>query len=309
MTPLDFQEIKLDKYKKNKNFSGPSKNNIIQNIPWRLHLLVCSLGFLVIITMSYGFYLGNHVAVKYAPLVDAAMEIKLEATTAHLWVEELISGDRFEDINEVKKHLDQAQWYASAMLEGGENPEGKFIPLKNPVLRGEVEKIFQKINTFRKITDQRFEAIQESGTGTQIDQRYDAIFRDFIGQADRVESKLQAEIATEIKIFKIVQTTLILISFLLIGVIVWVFHRFERRRSSDIQLINATNEELQKALQEIKTLRGIFPICGYCKKIRDEQGHWNQLEAYIHNHSEAEFSHGICPDCYRKQIEELEKNG
>ena len=248
-------------------------------------------------------------AIKYAPLMDAAMEIKLEATTAHLWFEELISGDRFEDINEVKQHLDQAQWYASAMLEGGENPEGKFIPLKNPILRGEIEKVLQKIKTFREITAQRFEAIQESGTGTLIDQQYDAVFRDFIGQADRVESKLQAEIATEIRVFKIVQTTLILISFLLIGVIVWVFHRFERRRSSDLQLINVTNENLQQALLEVKTLRGIIPICGHCKKNRDEKGLWNQLEIYIHNHSEAEFSHGICPDCYRKQIEKLEEDG
>ena len=294
---------------KNINYPGLSKNTGVQSIPWRLHLLVCSLGLLVIVTISYGFYLGNHMAVKYAPLVDAAMEIKLEATTAHLWFEELVSGDRFEDINEVKHHLDQAQWYASAMLEGGENPEGNFIPLKDPILRGEIEKVFKKINTFREITDKRFEAIQESGAGTQIEQRYDAVFRDFISQADRVESKLQAEIATEIKIFKIVQTTLILISFLLIGIIVWVFHRFERRRSSDMQLINATNEKLQKALQEVKTLRGIFPVCGHCKKIRDERGRWSQLETYVHNHSEAEFSPGICPDCYRKQIEKLENDG
>lgn len=55
--------------------------------------------------------------------------------------------------------------------------------------------------------------------------------------------------------------------------------------------------ELQKALAGIKTLRGLIPICSGCKKIRDDQGCWNQLESYIRDHSEAEFSHGICPDC------------
>ena len=54
----------------------------------------------------------------YAPLVDAAMEIKFEATLAHLWFEEIISGDRHEDISEVWKHQDQAEWYAKAMAMG-----------------------------------------------------------------------------------------------------------------------------------------------------------------------------------------------
>ena len=58
--------------------------------------------------------------------------------------------------------------------------------------------------------------------------------------------------------------------------------------------------DLQTALSEIKMLKGILPICASCKKIRDDQGFWNQVEIYIRDHSEAEFSHGICPDCMKK---------
>ncbi|MDA3835203.1 MAG: hypothetical protein PF495_17600 [Spirochaetales bacterium] len=65
-------------------------------------------------------------------------------------------------------------------------------------------------------------------------------------------------------------------------------------------------KELQNALNEIKTLKGIIPICSYCKKIRDDEGVWNRLEAYIHSHSDAEFSHGACPECYKKQMEALD---
>ncbi|MDP2157301.1 MAG: hypothetical protein Q8K68_06300, partial [Nitrospirota bacterium] len=61
------------------------------------------------------------------------------------------------------------------------------------------------------------------------------------------------------------------------------------------------------ALAEVRTLSGMLPICASCKKIRDDKGYWSQLEAYITNHSEAFFSHGICPDCFDKQINELEK--
>jgi|GEM_PF-1856100 len=56
-------------------------------------------------------------------------------------------------------------------------------------------------------------------------------------------------------------------------------------------------EALEIALDEIKTLKGIVPICAKCKKIRDEKGHWNTLESYIEKHSDASFSHGVCPEC------------
>jgi PAS domain S-box-containing protein len=65
-------------------------------------------------------------------------------------------------------------------------------------------------------------------------------------------------------------------------------------------------EELQKAVHEIKALRGIIPICAYCKKIRDDEGYWYQVEEYISNHSGADFSHGMCPDCYKKYVDDFE---
>lgn len=58
--------------------------------------------------------------------------------------------------------------------------------------------------------------------------------------------------------------------------------------------------ELKAAFERIKTLSGLLPICSECKKIRDDQGYWNLLEAYIEKHADVEFSHGICPDCLKK---------
>lgn len=63
--------------------------------------------------------------------------------------------------------------------------------------------------------------------------------------------------------------------------------------------------ELREALEEVKTLRGIVPICANCKKIRDDEGYWHQVEAYIEKHSQAKFSHSICPECARKLYPEL----
>ena len=59
---------------------------------------------------------------------------------------------------------------------------------------------------------------------------------------------------------------------------------------------------VEEKLSEIKVLEGILPICCSCKKIRDDEGDWNQMEIYIDRHSEAEFSHGICPDCMKSYL-------
>jgi hypothetical protein len=71
----------------------------------------------------------------------------------------------------------------------------------------------------------------------------------------------------------------------------------ERKRAEDER--EELIDKLQTALSEVKTLSGLLPICSSCKKIRDDQGHWNQLETYILAHSEAEFTHGFCPDCLK----------
>jgi phosphoserine phosphatase RsbU/P len=66
-------------------------------------------------------------------------------------------------------------------------------------------------------------------------------------------------------------------------------------------------KELKKALDELKILQGIIPICSFCKKIRDDRGYWSHVEAYISQHSEAQFSHSICPECGKKHYPNFSK--
>ena len=66
--------------------------------------------------------------------------------------------------------------------------------------------------------------------------------------------------------------------------------------------------ELQKALEKVKVLSGLLPICASCKDIRDDKGYWKQVEVYIRDHSEAEFTHSICPDCTKRLYPKLHKN-
>lgn len=74
-----------------------------------------------------------------------------------------------------------------------------------------------------------------------------------------------------------------------------------RQKQRELEL---NNRELQAALNQIKTLHGILPICSFCKQIRNDQGAWQRLEEYIQHHSEAEFSHSICPKCAKEHYPE-----
>lgn len=74
----------------------------------------------------------------------------------------------------------------------------------------------------------------------------------------------------------------------------------EVQRRKALQAVAGKNQELMAALEEIRTLRGILPICMHCKQIRDESGGWVRLEKYVQEHSHAEFTHGVCPACLKK---------
>jgi len=74
-----------------------------------------------------------------------------------------------------------------------------------------------------------------------------------------------------------------------------------------LDLLSQKNDALERALSEVKTLEGLLPICAECKKIRDENDQWHQFEAYVKDHTSANFTHGYCPECYKKALEEIKK--
>lgn len=83
-----------------------------------------------------------------------------------------------------------------------------------------------------------------------------------------------------------------------------IVHDIFERKKIEIERENLIRE-LQNALSEVKMLRGFLPICAACKKIRDDKGYWNQIEAYISAHSDAQFSHGLCPECAKRLYPDL----
>lgn len=72
-----------------------------------------------------------------------------------------------------------------------------------------------------------------------------------------------------------------------------------------IRMLRLTNAELSAALAEVKELKGLVPVCAWCKRIRDDQGYWDSMEAYISSHTKATFSHGICPECKARMMADV----
>jgi len=105
-------------------------------------------------------------------------------------------------------------------------------------------------------------------------------------------------------IHEIWMRTIICVLFILFGIYAQVVVNKRRALEKEREKIIA---ELQKSLEEIKTLRSILPICSSCKKIRDDKGYWHKLESYFAEYSQTDFSHGICPECMNKLYPDFSK--
>ena len=224
----------------------------IKTFTWWWYLLIIITISALTSMIVYSFHKSIRMNTVYAPLIDAAMEIKLKATMAHLWFEENLSGDRHEEMDVVWKFLDQADWYSQAMLEGGKNPEGTFIPLDDAEMRQNIFNVQAKLSEFRDITKQRLAARKISGPGTDIDQQYDKVFMIFINQADEVEARLKQIMAQDLRKFQFTQTTLIIICLLLSVFVGTVFYRFERQRTKNLIALHNTNENLEIEISKRK---------------------------------------------------------
>jgi PAS domain S-box-containing protein len=202
--------------------------------------------------MTLIYIVGHRMASEHAPLVDATMETKFEATIAHLQLEEMISGDSDVSLEEVLDHIDEADWYARAMLEGGTNQEGIFVAVSDPRVRGDVLLVRDKLAELRELTRQRWNQRDNAGVGTLIYQRYDAVFNAVIEQADLVETDAQNMIARDLGRFSTGQMVLIIVCVLLTVGAGMAFGRFARNQLNYEKELIALNQQLDTSVQQLR---------------------------------------------------------
>ncbi|MCU7797909.1 MAG: EAL domain-containing protein [Candidatus Thiodiazotropha sp. (ex Myrtea spinifera)] len=233
----------------------------------KLHFNHLLMGFLLAMSVSltttiFLLYTGERMATRHSPLIDAANEIKLNATQGHLWFEEILSGDSHEDIDRVWEYLEQADWYALAMLEGGTNSKGVFFPLTDTDMRLHIESVRAALHEFDQVAYQRYLNRQSSPPGSDIDQAFDRIFNDFMGKAEHVERLLKHLIDRDLKNFRKMALLLISLSISISMVIAYVLYRHEKQRLAHVSAIEQANVEIQKTHTELNYLAHFDSLTG-----------------------------------------------
>ena len=146
---------------------------------WLGYFLIFTVGTIMTALLALSFRAGLFMSTTSVPLDDASMEITQKITTAHLWFEEILSGDLHHGgLEEVWDQINKADWFAESMLNGGTGPAGKINPLKDPKLREQAEDIKRKIALFKEVTKERYDEKIKSDAGTEIDDRFDLVFHD-----------------------------------------------------------------------------------------------------------------------------------
>jgi signal transduction histidine kinase len=217
-----------------------------------IYMLTILVSLIVSGTVLYGFYKGSEMNNLYVPLIDASMEIKIESTSAHLWLEEIVSGDLDEELDQVWRHLDKADWYAQAMLTGGANEHGIYLPLKNNIMRGHIERVRDQLTIFRDVAKQRYQRRIIAGPGTDIDQYYDTIFNELISNVDYVEHELKEIMETDKKEFWYNELFLVGFFALLLVCMGFIYWRFNRQRLGYISYLYHAKSKLDKEVIEHK---------------------------------------------------------
>ncbi|MFK5969549.1 MAG: response regulator [Candidatus Marithrix sp.] len=194
-------------------------------------IIIVISGILGIIETNRLYVISKNIGIKNAPLADAAMEIKLTATTAHLWFEEIIVGmEEKEVIEKVWKLLDDSLWYVNAIISGGKNTKGIFYPVNDNIIEAKLLSIKNNITKFREIAQLRF----QNNFGRQelqdkdLDDKFDNVFNKFITETDEVEKILHAKIASDTEIMQITanRSNITLIVATLFGVVIAIMAAF-----------------------------------------------------------------------------------
>ena len=156
-----------------------------------IYLSLVAVMLVIILTMIYNLIENKRLNEKFAPLIEATKEIRVQTSLSHLWLEEILTGDTTITFDEVFIQIESAQWLVNSILEGGTNNRITIIPLQDTLLRKEVFLIQKNLDRYKKITLQRWKNKNTSGIGTEIDQEYDKIFNDFHQHTIAVEQNIK----------------------------------------------------------------------------------------------------------------------
>ena len=281
-------------------------------IPWRLYLVIGFITLLVVGAMAYILQQTKNISATHDPLLVNVSEIELRVMTAHLWFEEILSGDRSEKIEMVRELLDQAEGGLHVMarkkFHSGEHVRPDAVPgtldAHDRFHLSHDSHIFQnikeslvvtneKLDEFRDVLEKRYLAAQTSGPGTEIDQKADRIFAEFQKGTGEITKKIIDSKANHLAEFRVIQTSLIIVCLVLAVLMAVIVHRFERQRADDFLTVLRAEEALRESEKRYQVLfenaaDAIFLIEAEGEKLGDIVDA-NQAAAQMHGYSVEEL--------------------
>ena len=218
-----------------------------------LAIAVAGTTLLLVLLSVISIQYTNRMVSQYSTLVATSIEVKLKIATAHLWLEEIISGDLNESIEKVWLQHDKARHYIDEILEGSNDSLGT-VAVGSPQIRQDLGEVKNKLAVFRDITLQRFNSIEYAGVGSEIDQEYDAIFVDLLSHMDKVIDELKSLSSDDLEQFNLFQRVLILLILIAASVIGFLLYLYRKRVMTLLNKQLAINQSLSESetrLQDI----------------------------------------------------------
>ncbi len=213
------------------NINETSKSSSYIN-DWKIWVSVGVIALFIAVTMQFGMRTSSQITKKYAPLIDAVNNIKTEATFAHLEIEYFINGNRQDNLRTIHNHLNNAEWYAQAMLEGGEKDIWVYTPLEEPLFRQNTSEVLDKIRTFSLLAKEKLAHPEQSQAGADIEQQLNSLFYNIVAQSHNVETAIEQSMFKDIKQFNKTKYILILSSLFFIILIGIILYRYQRKQSN-----------------------------------------------------------------------------
>ena len=272
-----------------------------------------SLGFLLIIGLFLSFglmttrvisVLGNLTVMIYRhPLVvsNASLTAALNITKMHSGIKNVVLSSSPQRLENALRsvNVDEQMVYEQLDLirDNILGPEGQELERETRRLFADWQPIRQEIVLLARSGEREAATSITQERGDQHAEKLESKMRELT-----LYARKKADSFMSLAQLRMDQVEHIVIFLTVFGVMVSALIAFftTSRVRQDEKMLRAERDNLQKALAEIKTLHGILPICSFCKQIRDEKGQWKKMEVYIQEHSDANFSHGICQDCLEK---------
>jgi signal transduction histidine kinase len=229
--------------------SKPNRKLIFPTIPWRMHILIWGVGLIVIGIIIYGIYIGERLNILDEPLIDAVMEIRLEAEAADLWVREVIQGNMTVELRTIWQPLEHSLWYLHALVQDTKIRSSFNSPLRNDT-QELIDRVQQSFSELKKTTSLLAPATETSAPAKGFQMRYELTIKDFVDQLDQLEGRLRSIKAKNLSHFRYLHLALIVTCIVLFFSISLAFQFFVRRRKRDYQALKDAKQKLEEENSE-----------------------------------------------------------